>query len=164
MKNATMNRRSIAVACLVGILTLFASAAPADPAKFQPIGAGESVAARYIVTLSERTEGQDPAAVAAELVAAYGGRLELYARMGFRGLAVVTSASCARLLSADDRVAFVEAVATLAAAPPAPAPSRPAAVTTPPLHDSTPRLTPRNDGAGSWSVTYIRVPANKEHK
>ncbi|HWW61499.1 MAG TPA: protease inhibitor I9 family protein, partial [Thermoanaerobaculia bacterium] len=93
-----MNRRLIIRFILACLISLGAAAAELPNA----------VVGRYVVSLGESALADDPDAVAASLAAAYGGRLEPFAREGFRGFLIVLSPAKARLLRSDPRVIAVE--------------------------------------------------------
>ena len=88
-------RRSVIVVCAFAVL-LGAGTAHAQ---------GSGYFRHYVVALDElATATDDSATVAADLAHAYGGRLELYAAVGFRGFAIAISDEKAKLLAADPRV------------------------------------------------------------
>jgi len=110
----------------VHLLGRTALAACVALALFQtPITRGDDYAPPRVFAV-ELADGVDSSEVSAELVATYGGRLQLYAAVGFHGFAAALTEESARQLSADPRVKSVSALTT--AAPPPPASGRPRAV------------------------------------
>jgi RHS repeat-associated protein len=76
----------------------------------------------YLVELNEAAAVDDAGDVASEIARTYGGRLEVYASLGFHGFAIATTAEQARLIANDPRVRSVSenGTATAVITPPPP--------------------------------------------
>lgn len=120
------------------LLLVFLTAASLYAGELHTAARHDAIAGTYVVSLAG--DPSDPPALARELAAAYGGRLELYARAGSSDFAVRLSESNARALAADPRVTLVveQERAALATAPRVPAPPVPSYVRLQPRSDSVP--------------------------
>lgn len=114
-----MNRIGYVAAALLLVLTAL-SALAEDGSKFRSAGANQGLPGRYRVSV-DLLPGDELETISRQLVATYGGRIELYGEEGFVGFAVVLSETRARLMSRDHRVVLVEEMppATIVAPPPA---------------------------------------------